>query len=224
MIRAIVFDADHTLYTPTSDRAYEEKFRFLAEETGIPVDELEAAWMAALASVEHSAHPDDRERRACIRDMLARAGADVDDDLVAEAHDLFYDAVVDDMEYEDEVTGLLDRLQERYAVLAVATDEFPDALGKKLSAVFPDHEELFDAVVTPDETGIMKPATQFYTRILEAHDLEPAETVMVGDSWKRDLAPAKALGMATVLVGDDAGDPDVRIDSILDLEGALEGL
>lgn len=223
-MKALVFDADHTLYEPVADRAYDEKFAFLAEETGVSEDALRAAWQDALARVSDAAHPDERERRTLLRDMLARAGTEPDDALVEEAHELFWDAVVDDLEVEAEVAAMLDRLHDRFDTLAVATDEFPDAVAAKLEAAVGEPDRLFDAVVTPRDTGIMKPAPQFYTEILESHDIDPEEAVMVGDSWTRDLAPAAAIGMRTVLIGDDAGDPDVRIDSLLELEEALEVL
>lgn len=223
-MKALVLDADHTLYEPVADRAYDEKFAFLAEETGVSEEALRAAWQDALERADDSAHPDERERRALLRDMLARAGAEPDDDLVEAAHDLFWDAVVADLKYEAEVGAMLERLHEQFETVAVATDEFPDALEAKLEEAVGEPDRLFDAVVTPAETGIMKPAPQFYTRILEEHGIAPGEAVMVGDSWKRDLAPAAAIGMWTVLVGVEEGDPDVRIDSILELEDALEAL
>lgn len=223
-MKALVFDADHTLYEPVADRAYDEKFAFLADETGIDEGALRDAWQDALARVDGSDHPDERERRALLRDMLKRAGAEPDDALVAAAHDLFWDAVVDDLEVEAEVAAMLDRLHDRFDTLAVATDEFPDAVHAKLEAAVGEPDRLFDAVVTPRETGIMKPAPQFYTEILTEHDIAPEDAVMVGDSWRRDLAPAAAIGMRTVLVGSDEGEPDVRIDSILELEEALEVL
>ncbi len=44
MIKAVVFDADHTLYVPVTERAYQEKFAYLAEETGLPAEDIKMKW------------------------------------------------------------------------------------------------------------------------------------------------------------------------------------
>ncbi|MDY6761413.1 MAG: HAD family hydrolase [Candidatus Nanohaloarchaea archaeon] len=231
-MKSIIFDADHTLYTPEADRAYEKKFSFLAEQTGVDKEELSAAWITV---VEETNHDDSKVyRRDMIRRMLQRVGVDAADELVAEAYDLFWETVVEDLTYEDGVCKMLHRLNEEFEVLAIATDEFPEALEMKLSTVFDDPGDLFDDIVTPEDTGEMKPSEQFFRHILDSHGIAPSDAVMVGDSWDRDLAPAADLGMTTVQVQADTSDepmetdgngtphPDHRIDSILEMEQVME--
>lgn len=233
-VEAVVLDADHTLYSPRAERAYHEKFDFLARETGADRDAIEDAWEAAVEAAVESDDPADRKRAAVVRDALERAGAEASDAVVEEAVDRFWAVVAADLDYSGEVTGMIERLRERYEVLAVASDEFPGPLRMKLATVFDAPERVFDDIVTPRDTGEMKPATEFYRAVLDAHGVEPGAAVAVGDSWSRDLAPAAELGMTTVLVraesgdplepADAEGDPDHVIESILDLEAVLEGL
>lgn len=234
-MRSIIFDADHTLYTPEADRAYDEKFSFLADKTGIDKEELERTWKEVVDEVEDGDRERQVYRKTLIGKMLERVGVENDEELVEEAYSLFWETVVQDLEYEEGLQEMLERLGQDFEILAIATDEFPEALEMKLSTVFEHPEEIFDDIVTPIDTGVMKPSPKFYEKILDSHDVNPSDAVMVGDSWDRDLAPAKELGMTTVLVLADTSDepmepesegvpdPDYTIDSILELESVLEG-
>lgn len=234
-MKSIIFDADHTLYTPQADRAYEKKFAFLSEHTDAGTEELSEAWQAVIAEAEDDS-PEKVYRKTLIRRMLDRVGATPRDALVDHAYDLFWETVVEDLTYEDGLVPMLERLNDDFEILAIATDEFPEALQMKLSTVFEDPDSLFDDIVTPEEAGEMKPSTAFYRRILDNHGIAPDDACMVGDSWERDLAPAQELGMTTVMVAADTSGkpletdggenprPDHRIDSILELEALLEEL
>lgn len=217
-MKAVIFDADFTLYDPEADRAYRKKFDYLAAETGIDSDRLSDAWQEEVKGSKDRLH-----RKELIERVLERTGTDPSEELVEEAYDLFWDTVIEDLVFADGLQEMLERLEERFEVLAIATDELPGALELKLSTVFDDPGDIFDDFVTPRDTGEMKPSKDFYHGILERHGLEASETVMVGDSWRRDLEPAQELDMTTVLVsGEEEGEPDHRIESIMDLEPLLE--
>lgn len=57
-----------------------------------------------------------------------------------------------------------------------------------------------------------KPQPDAYRRICELLGVEPAECLLVEDNI-RNLQPAKALGMRTILVGDGNADKDDSVDS-----------
>jgi FMN phosphatase YigB (HAD superfamily) len=48
--------------------------------------------------------------------------------------------------------------------------------------------------------GIAKPAPELFMRAMRRAAAEPGETVMVGDSYGKDIAPAVALGLRTIWV------------------------
>jgi putative hydrolase of the HAD superfamily len=56
-----------------------------------------------------------------------------------------------------------------------------------------------DAAVCSGDTGFVKPHPSTFELAMERLGRQPSEIVMVGDSCERDCAPAKRLGMATVL-------------------------
>jgi putative hydrolase of the HAD superfamily len=56
----------------------------------------------------------------------------------------------------------------------------------------------FDIVVTFDETKAKKPSPKPFLYVLKKLKLKSEKCVMIGDSLKRDITPAKKLGFKTV--------------------------
>ena len=65
----------------------------------------------------------------------------------------------------------------------------------------------FDVVITFDDSGERKPSENPFKLCLDALDLDPDETIMVGDWPERDVVGAKNLGMKTAFAryGDTFG-------------------
>ena len=55
----------------------------------------------------------------------------------------------------------------------------------------------FDSLFTFDMTGLKKPSLEPFIHALDAMNLNAHETLFVGDSLRRDIAPSKKLGMLT---------------------------
>lgn len=91
-------------------------------------------------------------------------------------------------------------------------------------------DDLFEVVVTLDDTGKRKPAPEPFEKALELLGVEPQEAVMVGDWAERDILGAKEIGMYTVFAryGDSFGTKhsgaDADIDDILELIPFIERL
>lgn len=58
----------------------------------------------------------------------------------------------------------------------------------------------FDVVCASAEEGVAKPDPEIFLRALTRARCSPADAVMIGDRTDNDVAPAKALGMQTVLI------------------------
>ena len=74
------------------------------------------------------------------------------------------------------------------------------------------------------DIGYMKPHPKIYEHALEALDVQPQETVMVGDSLRADVAGAQALGMTGVWrtypgirEQVDGVEPDFVVDELLEI-------
>lgn len=224
-VDAVIFDADHTLYTPESDRAYKQKFAFLAERTGLDQDKIRRKWEKNIERVKQTSDPGEGERRYLIERTLKNLGAPHDDELIDDAYYAFWEVVTTDMTSPDGLVAVLRKLRNDGVRMAIATDEFPEALRIKLQTVFTEDfvEETFEEIVTPRDTGTRKPSESFYTPIIDTFDTFPENTVVVGDSWERDLKPAQDLGTHTVLVANEkTGSPDYCIDDVTAVEAVVE--
>lgn len=56
-------------------------------------------------------------------------------------------------------------------------------------------ETLIDPLVTSVSAGYRKPSPNVFRAVLDSWELDPAEVVMVGDSRRKDVAGAQAVGM-----------------------------
>ncbi len=228
MVRAIIFDADHTIYVPQTERAYREKFEYLSGRLGVSSERLRDIWEQQVDEAIDADDPSKRRREVTLEKTLMELEMPIDqrDAIVSGAMDRFWSHVIDDIEYEDGIEAMFDRLRQGgIEMVAVASDEFREPLEQKLDEVLGAWEDYFEMLVTPETAGSMKPSQAFYRTILDEEGLEPDEVVVVGDSWERDLEPAKELGMTTVLLSDaEAGDPDFRIDKLSKLERIVEKL
>jgi FMN phosphatase YigB (HAD superfamily) len=79
---------------------------------------------------------------------------------------------------------------------------------------------------TSKELGREKPDPEFFRETLRRMEMLPQECIMVGNSYEKDIAPAKAVGIRTVWLSEDGvkGDhpcADVIIRSMCELEAAL---
>lgn len=84
--------------------------------------------------------------------------------------------------------------------------------------------DLFDAIVFSSDHGCIKPSSLLFAKALEAFTVEAEKIVFVGDNLKRDVAGAKAIGLATIWINQNnlsslAPDPrpDLMILSLGDL-------
>lgn len=69
-------------------------------------------------------------------------------------------------------------------------------------------EPQFEIILVEEEFGVGKPDVRVFRRALEHLGVAPAETWMVGDNLRADIAPAVALGLHAVWVDHrDAGLP-----------------
>lgn len=86
-------------------------------------------------------------------------------------------------------------------------------------------EPLLDAVLCVDDIGCAKPDPRAYHAACAALHVAPAQAVMVGDSWEKDVQGARNAGLGAVWVnrsGVPAPDPTVpQVARLADLPAAL---
>ena len=104
------------------------------------------------------------------------------------------------------VRETLAELKRRGYPLAVLTDAHNGNALARLRKT--DLFDFFDFIISYDMTGAKKPAPDAFLLALQKLQTLPSETLFVGDSLRRDIAPAQALGMITAYA--KYGDRNIR--------------
>jgi HAD superfamily hydrolase (TIGR01549 family) len=138
---------------------------------------------------------------------------------------------LDVFQLRPEVDGLLRKLRQRDLKLGIVADQ-PAMARERLDRA--GIGDLFDYHGLSGETGHRKPDPRAFTSAAEALGVTPAECIMVGDRIDNDIAPARALGMATIRfrtgrhrrqkprTPDET--PDVEVADVAELTAAIESL
>ena len=94
------------------------------------------------------------------------------------------------------VAETLSALRNRGLKLAVVTDAHNGNALKRLKKA--GREEFFNAVITMEMSGKAKPSPEPFLLAMNKLGVKASETILVGDSIRRDIMPAKALGILAV--------------------------
>lgn len=199
-IKCIIFDADNTLYFTknASKLGYAVLFQFLQQKTGISIEKLQSTFNKIVNLAKKDTNPAKRKREYALKNLLSKHFIN-SPEILAEALEVFWEVVGKNIQPAPEAKKIISALQKNY-ILALASDEFQKPLILKLKSALGEFN-IFKIIVTPEITKTMKPSRIYYDKIIEELKLLPSEILMIGDSWDRDLAPARLVGLKTLLVG-----------------------
>ena len=76
------------------------------------------------------------------------------------------------------------------------------------------HLNLFESVIESALVGVRKPDPAIYRMGVEAAGVQPGEVLVVGDSYGKDIVPAKAIGCRAVWMKGEEWEP-VEVDETL---------
>ncbi|MBN1963871.1 MAG: HAD family hydrolase [Anaerolineae bacterium] len=90
----------------------------------------------------------------------------------------------------------------------------------------------FEIILSSADLGVNKPDPAFFHKVLEACGCTPGETVMVGDTFEKDVVGAKNVGMRAVWYAledrvpppGSPVTPDAVIRDLRDLDAAIRAL
>ncbi|MDD1654839.1 MAG: HAD family hydrolase [Methanomicrobiales archaeon] len=94
------------------------------------------------------------------------------------------------------VPRLLERLTGDGIPLAIVTDANRENAEKRMGKV--GISGFFACLVTPESTGTWKPSPEPFLHALREMGVRADQGLAVGDSPRRDIAPARAIGLTTV--------------------------
>lgn len=217
-LQAVAFDVGGTLYVcPELDELVDDQAHVaLADARGLSVEEARVALKEQRAK-NSELYGDTSKVRALEalgvkREVFQNAAAAIDpSQLLAGA---------------PPVGPVLGELQRRGLRIGVLSNFKMELVRRILTSLAVDWEDV-NALVCVDDGLPIKPDPTPFRVLCERLSVEPRKTAFVGDSVSKDLAPAKRLGMVTVLVEGSAVDGDLaaadfRIGSIQSLPDLLK--
>lgn len=191
--RAVLFDLDNTLVDfvgmkrrATMSAAHAMVASGLAEDAGALSEELFEFYLGYWIEADDA-----------FEKFLHKKYGKIDIRVLAAGVNAYLKEKYNNLHAYPGVKETLEELKRRDLKLAVVSD------GVRLKAWMRLNEAgidaFFDVVVTYDDTGKKKPASEPFRRALDELGVLSSECVFVGDWPERDIAGAKAMGMTTVL-------------------------
>jgi len=109
----------------------------------------------------------------------------------------------------------------RHARIGIVSNNIRDEQEEKLQVCGLD--AFVDALVVSEEAQVSKPDPGIFRIALDLLQVEPRQTVMIGDSWAADVVGARAAGIRAIWFnpsGAAAPDPDADVYQLTALEPA----
>ncbi|TDD57331.1 HAD family hydrolase [Kribbella antibiotica] len=208
-MKAVIFDLDNTLFdhTGSADAAVRAWIPSLG---GTPSDALLAEWFAIedrnysrwlSGELTHQG-----QRRARLHDFLPLLGHPVpqtepeQDDLFARFLDLYRASW---SAYPD-ARPALEVARSNGWRIGILTNGSTVQQNAKLEVI--GLAPLVDVVCTTESLGVSKPDPQSYLQTCAALDVDPTETLMIGDNYALDVEGAQAAGLTARHLNRPAGD------------------
>lgn len=157
-------------------------------------------------------------RRETWRAALAACGIEYDE-LADDLNTRFHAERAATNPFIPGAEAALDVLSNRYR-LGLVTNGIPDVQREKL--VRTDLTDRFGAVIVSGELGIGKPDPRVYGEALRQLGATPETTLMVGDSFARDVAGAQAIGIRAAWIAAGRRRPEGLVKPFLTVDTLAE--
>lgn len=215
MIKTIFFDTSDTLYQSDELTHDQEEcaVRLLAERKKMALKEAENTFNEKKEQLEHKL---EHVTKAHILIEFGIARTELQEYLTNNLDPKKY------LKQDQELANVIERLSKKYG-LGILTNVNKKFAEKILEAqgVSPKY---FSYFVTADNTINTKPHPEPFKKAIELCKNNPQEIVFVGDSYSKDIMPAKREGMKTIWVTteSDKKEADGKIKNVKELEKELK--
>jgi putative hydrolase of the HAD superfamily len=203
VIKLIIFDAGGVLYDGDQKIVDKAVKRFLERHGVYDFDLNNRVWskIEKLVSVGKISLREAHER------WLERVG--LHKDLLSEWLEINRKEIWGKFKRTPRINKLLAELKKNYflAVLSDTIESKPEKIEKmEIIGVNP---KVFDEIFTSHDLGACKPSRKAFHAVLKKFDVEPRETVFVGDA-SDELEGAKRIGLVTIGFNSNGGNFKVK--------------
>lgn len=198
-IRAILFDADNTLYQSRDAACAADLavMAYLAGGTKYKPKELYNVWRDEIVvSLKEGKSPVMRHRQYSYQRLINKLKLHKS---ARRAFMIFREGLVKKLKIAPHLKTVLEQLKD-YKKIVVSEDN-QDLIQFKLKKL--GIEGYFGLVIAAETIGVMKPDKRYFDYALKRLKLWPGECVMIGDDWEKDLEIAYELGLRTIKWGNE---------------------
>lgn len=208
MIKAVLLDLDNTLlHNP--DKAFASAFlhHFQAHFTqALGLADAGQRFRSAIKNLSQPARHGLVFNTDLIVAEIARGTALSNESIATTLRDFYETTYLQVQGCIQPVAGaaaFIRRLQaDGYAVVIATNPLYSlDAVKKRMEwAQLPLEDHLYAFITSADTSHFCKPDPAYYAEILGRVGVEPDEAIMIGDSTRNDIEPARLLGLQTVAI------------------------
>ncbi len=200
-IKAVLFDIDNTLYDYdlADQKAKEALYEYCTKHFAWTKKEAKEYLQEAKSQIEiHTKQILGRDT-AVIHNRLIRFQRMLENKhcpLIPHAmalYNIYWDNLFSSMQVSEGMLDYIEDLKQKGIKIGIATDMTAQIQFRKLEklSILP----FVDFMVTSEEAGCEKPEKAFYELCIQKANCLPEECLMIGDSLKKDVLGAKAVGM-----------------------------
>lgn len=215
-IKAIIFDLDNTLidFIKMKQEAVKSAVKAMIK-TGLKIGEEEGHKKLMITYLKLGIESD-----VAFQEFLKNELGKVDEKMLAAAINAYLKTKNRFMKPYPNVKPTLRELKRKGLQLVIVTDAPKVKAYQRLLAM--NIEKYFDFFIGFEDTGKKKKTELPLRMAMEKLKLNPEEIMMVGDSIKRDIIPAKKLNMKTVLAKYGTEEKVDKIKPDLEINGIKE--
>jgi uncharacterized cofD-like protein/HAD superfamily hydrolase (TIGR01509 family) len=203
LIRAILFDADNTLYNTKeiAKKADLQAITLLYKEINkknIDKNIIYNNWKKIINQIKESKSPQKRTRKYSYKKLTEIYTPFINQKNLSEKmYDLFLKKLIKEIKLMPNLEKVLE-LRTIYKMAVFSEDSYETTIAKLKKTKI---EKKFDLIITSDKIGKMKPSIDYYKTVFKKFDISPNECVIIGDNYEKDLKIAKELGGTVILYG-----------------------
>ncbi len=218
MVKCILFDADNTLYNSKEAGTYGDRriMDIFAQESSTDSEKLFSEWQEIVQGLAKETDPSKRRREYSYKILAEKRNLHLELKNIIKS---FRQEVLKHLKTKKDIIKILPALQKEYR-LGIFTEEERDFLIQKLDTT--GIRDFFSAFVTADDTKSMKPHIDYYSSLWKRFDVKPNESLVIGDSYEKDLELAKRAGATAVLFEGTNPGADYCIDNYKNLLDILK--
>lgn len=196
-LKGILCDLDDTLYAYEScNKAGYAAVRHLAgEKYGIPGEAFDEYWKQGRQVVHHdlAAFGAGHSRLLYAQKAFEQCFGQTRPEFILLAEETYWSAFLDTMKWDSEALAFLEKVKQAGVDVCIVTDLTAQIQHRKWMKLNLGRYARY--MVTSEEAGYEKPHPAIYNLALQKLAMGSNEVIMIGDSLKKDVQGAEALGI-----------------------------